>query len=70
MIKDSSGATSWSLSPPVHLEQPVAALSRAEEGWQRWRDKEGRDTRALTKYYDLNKGGFARSLQETHVHPS
>lgn len=32
MIKDSSGATSRTLSPPVHLQQPVAALSLAEEG--------------------------------------
>lgn len=32
MIKGSSGATSWSLSPPVHLQQLLAALSLAEDG--------------------------------------
>lgn len=32
MIKGSSGATSRPLSPPVHLQQPVAALSLVEEG--------------------------------------
>lgn len=32
MIKDSGGATSRTLSPPVHLQRPAAALSLQEEG--------------------------------------
>lgn len=64
MIKDGSGATSWSLSPPVHLWQPVAALSRAEAGSAALRClgeiRRVERHSVLTGSRDVNKGGSVK----------
>lgn len=63
MIKDSRGATSRTLSPPVHLQRPVAALSLAEEGSVQHGRREIRRRRTVcsqildVQYYAVNKRG-------------